>query len=90
MLQFLIFLKVLELKLNQKEIKINLNRYLKIILILLYLSSWHMPHCCNPNLGDGYYDIYSRIQSRIYDESTESTKYKDLPREYLRKLFNID
>ena len=47
MLQFLIFLKVLELKLNQKEIKINLNRYLKIILILLYLSSWHMPHCCN-------------------------------------------
>ena len=89
MLQFLIFLKVLELKLNQKEIKINLNRYLKIILILLYYPAG-MPHCCNPNLGDGYYDIYSRIQSRIYDESTESTKYKDLPREYLRKLFNID
>ena len=90
MIQFLIFLKVLALKLNQKKIKINLNKYLKIILIFVYLSSWHMPHCCNPNLGNGYYDIYSRIQSRIYDESTESTKYKDLPREYLRKLFNID
>ena len=90
MIQFLIFLKVLGLKLNQKQIKINLNKYLKIILIFLYLFNWHMPHCCNPNLGDGYYDIYNRIQSRIYDESTESTKYKDLPRQYLRKLFNID
>ena len=90
MIQFLIFLKVLGLKLNQKQIKINLNKYLKIILIFLYLFNWHMPHCCNPNLGDGYYDIYNRIQSRIYDETTESTKYKDLPRQYLRKLFNID
>lgn len=89
-MQFLIYLKVLGLNLKKKEISINLNKYLKIVIIFFYLSSWHMPHCCNPNLGNGYYDIYSRIKSRIYDETTESTKYNDLPREYLRKLFNID
>ncbi len=49
-----------------------------------------MPHCCNPSIGKGYSDIYVRIKKRILDNSNESTKYKDLPREYLRKFFNID
>ena len=49
-----------------------------------------MPHCCNPNIGNGYSDIAFRIEKRLLDNSHESTKYKDLPREFLRKLFKID
>ena len=49
-----------------------------------------MPHCCNPKLGKGYISIYDRILMRIKDNSIESTKYRDLPRMYLRKLFKID
>jgi len=49
-----------------------------------------MPHCCNPEVGQGYYDVFKRIKSRIYDNSYESTKYKDLPRFYLRKILKID
>ena len=49
-----------------------------------------MPHCCNPGLGNGYYDIYNRIKVRIYDNSINSTKYNDIPRMFLRKIFRID
>jgi hypothetical protein len=41
-------------------------------------------------LGTGYITIYDRIKFRINDNSTESTKYKDIPREFLRKFFNIN
>jgi len=53
------------------------------------LTSWHMPHCCNPNLGSGYKDVYNRITFRLNDNSAESTKFNDVPRQFLRKLFNI-
>ena len=90
LLQFLIFLKFIEIGLIKKNPNLNFKKYLNIFLILILLTSWHMPHCCNPKLGDGYYDIYSRVKSRIYDESENSTKFKDLPRDTLRKLFKID
>ena len=90
LMQFLVFLKFLDLGLIQKKASININKYFLTFLLFFYITSWHMPHCCNPNLGSGYYDFYNRIKSRIYDNSNNSTKYKDLPREYLRKLFKID
>ena len=73
----------------------NINKYnlfylIKLFIIFFYLVSWHMPHCCNPKLGKGYISIYDRILMRIKDNSIESTKYRDLPRMYLRKLFKID
>ena len=90
LIQLLVFLKFLDLGFKQRKIMINFNKYLLIPLLFIYLTSWNMPHCCNPNLGKGYYGIYERIKSRIYDETSNSTKYKDLPREYLRKFFKID
>ncbi len=89
-LQFLIILKFIEINKDQNEIKFYINKYILLILVFFYLTSWHMPHCCNPSIGKGYSDIYVRIKKRILDNSNESTKYKDLPREYLRKFFNID
>lgn len=89
LLQFLVCLSFVELENSDKKINFKLNKHLKVLILIVYLTSWHMPHCCNPNLGNGYYDLYSRVKSRIYDESINSTKYKDLPREFIRKLLNI-
>ena len=74
---------------------LNINKYnmfylIKLFIIFFYLVSWHMPHCCNPKIGKGYISIYDRVLMRIKDNSIESTKYKDLPRMYLRKLFKIN
>ena len=74
---------------------LNINKYnmfylIKLFIIFFYLVSWHMPHCCNPKIGKGYISIYDRVLMRIKDNSIESTKYRDLPRMYLRKLFKID
>ena len=90
LLQFLVCLKFIEINFKLKKHEINLNKSIKIVLILILITSWHMPYCCNPNLGNGYYDIFKRIKSRITDETTNSTKYKDVPREFLRKFLKID
>jgi hypothetical protein len=90
LLQFLITLKFIESNPIENDIKFRVFKALKIFILLLYLTAWHMPHCCNPNLGMGYHNVYDRIVSRLYDESTNSTKYKDLPRTFLRKLLKIE
>ena len=73
-----------------EKTKFNKKKFISLTLIFFYLTTWHMPHCCNPELGKGYSDIGFRIKKRIIDNSEESTKYKDLPREYLRRFFKID
>lgn len=90
LLQFLIVLKFIEMDPIKEKTKFNIKKFLLLILVFFYLTTWHMPHCCNPEFGKGYSDIGFRIKKRILDNSEESTKYKDLPREYLRKLFKID
>ena len=89
-LQFLLVLKFIE----NEDFFYNKNIFffkpLQLILIFFYLTSWNMPHCCNPELGKGYINIYERIKFRIIDNSNESTKYNDVPRKFLRKIFKID
>lgn len=73
-------------------INFNLSLIKKIILtpfVFLYLTSWHMPHCCQEKMGSGYIYIVDRILFRINDESNETHKFgKDFPREILKKLIN--
>ena len=38
-----------------------------------------MPHCCNPNLGSGYKDIYYRITFRLNDNSIEGIRVRNKP-----------
>lgn len=90
LIQFLVTLKFIENDFVIDNIKINLSKIINLIFIFFYLTTWHMPHCCNPNLGLGYKDIYYRIKFRLYDTSTETTKYQDLPRKFLRKLLRIN
>jgi len=89
LVHFLIVLKFIEKDIEREEIKNKLIKPITFIFIFIYLTSWHMPHCCNPNLGSGYKDIYYRIKFRLNDNSIETTKYNDGPRLFLRKLFNI-
>ena len=90
LLQFLIVLKFIEINPKKEKKDTKIKKFILLILTFFYLTSWHMPHCCNPNIGNGYSDIAFRIEKRLLDNSHESTKYKDLPREFLRKLFKID
>ena len=78
-------------KLNNNENNINnLKKIIFIPIILIYLSVWHMPHCCQKKIGSGYYYIFERIAYRINDESNETHKYgKDLPRIILKKIINL-
>ena len=68
----------------------GIQTFKKIILIpiiFIYLTSWHMPHCCQKKIGNGYYYIYERITYRINDESNETHKYgHDLPRKILKNI----
>ena len=90
LLQFLLVLKFTETDTNTIQIRSHVKKLLLLFFVFIYLTTWHMPHCCNPELGKGYSDIGFRIKHRILDNSNESTKYKDIPREYLRKFFKID
>ena len=88
-----LFLVTLLFTKNDKNLSFLKNKKLyliKIFVVFFFLTTWHMPHCCNPQLGKGYFNIYERIVFRINDNSFESTKYKDLPRIFLRKLLKID
>jgi hypothetical protein len=89
LVHFLIILKFIEKDVEREKIQNKLIKSIILIFIFIYLTSWHMPHCCNPNLGSGYKDIYYRIKFRLNDNSIESSKYSDGPRQFLRKLFNI-
>ena len=89
LVHFLIILKFIEKDVEREKIQNKLIKSIILIFIFIYLTSWHMPHCCNPNLGSGYKDIYYRIKFRLNDNSIESSKYNDGPRQFLRKLFNI-
>jgi hypothetical protein len=89
LVHFLIVLKFIEKDIEIKKIRNKLIKSISLMFIFIYLTSWHMPHCCNPNLGTGYRDIYNRIIFRLNDNSTETTKYIDRPRQFLRMFFNI-
>lgn len=72
---------------------INLSLFKKVLIvpiIFIYLTSWHMPHCCQKAIGSGYIYIIERIIFRINDETNETHKYgKDKPREILKKIINF-
>lgn len=55
-----------------------------IVLIILNLSLWHMPHCCNKNFGNGFFSLKERIDIRI----KSSNGYEDKTRELLLKVLN--
>ena len=88
-LQLLVFLKFLDFNFGLCNFNFANNKIIKIFLLIIYLTNWHMPHCCNPNIGDGYNDLVYRVKSRILDNTSNSTKFNDKPRLILRKLFNI-
>jgi len=73
-------------------IKKNYFKKLMIItVIIFYLTTWFMPHCCRTEIGDGYKSIYNRIYIRLYDESHNTTKYgTDYPKLFLKKILNLN
>lgn len=91
----LLFAILLKKHSNNFKIKLHelsLFKKLSILtIIVFYLTSWFMPHCCRSEIGEGYKSIYNRISFRLFDESNETLKYGiDYPRLILRKVFNLN
>jgi hypothetical protein len=77
-------------QLNFKK-KHCLKKLMIISVIIFYLTTWFMPHCCRAEIGDGYKSIYNRIYVRLYDESHNTSKYgTDYPKLFLKKILNLN
>ena len=68
---------------NQKKLKF-FNGIIILFLIVLNLTLWHMPHCCNKNFGNGFLSLKERIEIRI----KSSNGYEDKSREFLIKVLS--
>ena len=77
--------------LNIENLNLSLfKKFFILPIIILYLTVWHMPHCCQKNVGNGYIYIVERILFRINDESNETHKFgKDKPRELIKNIINF-
>lgn len=87
----IIYLHFLLKNLQIKNIKFSyLKKIIMLPIIVFYLTSWHMPHCCQINFGKGYNYILDRIVFRINDESNETHKFgKDTPRYLIKRFINF-
>ncbi len=82
----LIFLSYFVLK-KKDEItfKKPIKNYLFLMpLLILYATSWHMPHCCQKNFGKGLISFKDRIYFRLHNP----TNFNDKTREFILKLIN--
>ena len=83
----LIFISSFFLKEKTKVIKkLNFKNFIFFIILILYTTTWHMPHCCQKNLGNGLDSFKDRILFRI----NSPTKYNDLSREMILKLLRFN
>ena len=56
------------------------------LILLLYSLSWHMPHCCQKNLGKGMVSFKERILYRI----NNPTNYNDFSRKVILKFLGVN
>lgn len=69
-----------------EKIKLQKAKYNKLIIIILilYFSTWHMPHCCQTNIGNGFFNFKHRIIYRINNPSNYEDKTRDLINKLIR------
>ena len=70
---------------NLTKSNINLKNLTLLTLIILYSSSWHMPHCCQKNLGSGLINFKERIFYRI----NNPTNFDDFSRDFIIRFLKI-
>ena len=72
--------RVMEIK------KFNLKTIIFFVILILYSTTWHMPHSCQKNLGKGIESFKDRIFFRI----NNPTNYNDLSRKIILKLLRVN
>ena len=50
----------------------------------MYSITWHMPHCCQKNLGSGLFNLKDRIIFRL----NNPTNYDDKTRDFINNLIH--
>ncbi len=71
-------------KKNFIAIDLNLKNFLMLITLLIYSLAWHMPHCCQKELGSGIFSLKERIDYRL----SNPTEYEDKTREFILKVID--
>jgi len=83
----LVFISYFFLEKRKKDIKnLNFKNIIFSLILIIYAASWHMPHCCQKNLGKGLASFKDRILFRI----NNPTDYNDLSRAFILKLLRIN
>ena len=83
----LVFVSYFFLEKNFKEVsKLNFKDIILVFILFLYSISWHMPHCCQKNLGKGMISFKERIFYRI----NNPTNYNDITRKVILRFFSIN
>ena len=83
----LVFVSNFFLRKNLQELKkFNYKNLLIVLILLLYSLSWHMPHCCQKNLGKGMVSFKERILYRI----NNPTNYNDFSRKVILKFLGVN
>ena len=70
----------------QKVKKFNYKNLFIVLILFLYSLSWHMPHCCQKNLGKGMVSFKERILYRI----NNPTNYNDFSRKVILKFLGVN
>ncbi len=77
-IHILIFSSYFFLKSKRKVNSINFYSIITYLILVIYSLGWHMPHCCQKNLGDGIFSFKDRISYRINNPSTYEDKTRKL------------
>ena len=77
-IHILIFSSHFFLKSKSNENSTNFYSIITYLILAIYSLGWHMPHCCQKNLGDGIFSFKDRISYRINNPTTYEDKTRQL------------
>ena len=64
--------------------ELNLKKFFMLVILFIYSLAWHMPHCCQKDLGSGILSLKQRIDYRL----SSPTEYDDKTREFILKVID--
>ena len=67
----------------------KINNFVIIIIFIIYSFFWHMPHCCQKELGKGIISLKERYFFRITDNHFNKMYGEDKILDFIKKKLNF-
>ncbi len=80
----LIFVSFFFLKTKKLVLQNNIYKIILTLFLIAYSITWHMPHCCQKNLGSGLFNLKDRIIFRL----NNPTNYDDKTRDFIKNFIH--